>query len=167
MSNWIETRLWVHRIIITYYCNLLTSFLCRNVDIWMAGLAEDHMNGSRLGPTFTCMLSRQFKFLRNGDKFYYENPDVFTEAQVIDLNLLRSIKYFCNKNNHIRDVCFVVVFNRMAMFCSFCLSIAFFFYWRCPKKFQKYSFSQFATQPPLLSCSDQVLSSYFQQKMFE
>jgi len=54
----------------------------RNIDIWLAGLAEDLLPGSRVGPTFACLLSRQFKFLRDGDRFYYKNSGVFTQEQV-------------------------------------------------------------------------------------
>lgn len=43
------------------------------LDLWVAGLAEQHLPGSSLGETFTAILVDQFERLRDGDRFYYEN----------------------------------------------------------------------------------------------
>ncbi len=43
-----------------------------NIDLWVGGLAEDHVNGSTLGETFTSILMDQFARLRDGDRFWYE-----------------------------------------------------------------------------------------------
>nr|XP_002130405.1 thyroid peroxidase [Ciona intestinalis] len=67
-----------------------------NIDVWLAGLAEELLPGSRGGKLFTCMLSRQFKFLRNGDRFYYENTGVFTPQQVAALNRLSFARVICD-----------------------------------------------------------------------
>uniref|UniRef100_F6TPL8 Sushi domain-containing protein n=1 Tax=Ciona intestinalis TaxID=7719 RepID=F6TPL8_CIOIN len=69
-----------------------------NIDLWLAGLSEDLMDGSRGGPVFTCLLARQFKFLRNGDRFYYENPNVFTPNQVTALNRLSFARVLCDNS---------------------------------------------------------------------
>jgi len=39
-----------------------------NVDLFPALMAEDLVPGSRLGPTLMCLLSAQFKRLRDGDR---------------------------------------------------------------------------------------------------
>jgi hypothetical protein len=44
-----------------------------NVDLWVGGLAEDHLPGSSLGPTFQRIISDQFMRLRDGDRLWYEN----------------------------------------------------------------------------------------------
>ncbi len=44
-----------------------------NIDLWVGGLAEDHMKGSSLGTTFTAILVDQFQRLRNGDRYWYQN----------------------------------------------------------------------------------------------
>ncbi|CAL4124378.1 unnamed protein product [Meganyctiphanes norvegica] len=56
-----------------------------NMDLYAAGLAENPQPGSLLGPTFTCILARQFSQLKHGDRFWYERrgqPNSFTSAQL-------------------------------------------------------------------------------------
>lgn len=43
-----------------------------NIDLWVGGLAEDHLPNSSMGPTFTAILVNQFSRLRDGDRFWYE-----------------------------------------------------------------------------------------------
>jgi hypothetical protein len=44
-----------------------------NIDLWIGGLAEDHLPNSSLGMTFTRILVDQFTRLRDGDRFWYQN----------------------------------------------------------------------------------------------
>ncbi|HQX52475.1 MAG TPA: peroxidase family protein [Planctomycetaceae bacterium] len=44
-----------------------------NIDLWVAGIAEDHLPGSSMGATFSRILVDQFQRLRDGDRFWYEN----------------------------------------------------------------------------------------------
>ena len=44
-----------------------------NIDLWIGGLAEDHLPNSSAGETFTAILVDQFTRLRDGDRFWYEN----------------------------------------------------------------------------------------------
>jgi hypothetical protein len=44
-----------------------------NIDLWVGGLAEDHVKGSSLGPTFQAIIADQFTRLRDGDRFWYQN----------------------------------------------------------------------------------------------
>ncbi|XP_045434784.1 thyroid peroxidase, partial [Pipistrellus kuhlii] len=52
-----------------------------HVDVWLGGLAEDPLPGARTGPLFACLIGRQMKALRDGDRFWWEHAGVFSEAQ--------------------------------------------------------------------------------------
>jgi hypothetical protein len=43
-----------------------------NIDLWVGGLAEDHVAGSSVGPLFRTIMADQFERLRDGDRFWYE-----------------------------------------------------------------------------------------------
>ena len=42
-----------------------------SLDVWIAGLAEDHVAGSSVGPTFQRIIANQFERIRDGDRFWY------------------------------------------------------------------------------------------------
>lgn len=42
-----------------------------DVDVWIGGLAEDHVNGCLVGELFFAVLRDQFTRLRDGDRFWY------------------------------------------------------------------------------------------------
>lgn len=44
-----------------------------DVDLWIGGLAEQHVNGGLLGETFATIVSDQFTRLRDGDRYWYQN----------------------------------------------------------------------------------------------
>ncbi len=43
-----------------------------SMDLWVAGLAEDHVAGSSVGPTFQKIIAHQFERTRDGDANWYE-----------------------------------------------------------------------------------------------
>ena len=43
-----------------------------DIDLWVGGLAEDHMPGSLVGELFQKIISEQFERLRDGDRYYYK-----------------------------------------------------------------------------------------------
>jgi hypothetical protein len=64
-----------------------------NVDLWVALLVEDKMNGSTMGITMHNILKTQFERIRNGDYYYYQNdPQIgATEKQTIKNTKLSDI----------------------------------------------------------------------------
>jgi hypothetical protein len=58
-----------------------------DIDLWVGCLAEDHADGSSVGPLVSAIVSDQFERVRDGDRFWYENQ--FTGEQLDDLRALR------------------------------------------------------------------------------
>lgn len=80
-----------------------------NMDVWVAGLAEDPVQGSALGELFHSIVVRQFEVLRDGDRFWYERTlsnDEF--ADVDGVRLADIIRRNTNIGNEISDNVFIV-----------------------------------------------------------
>ena len=59
-----------------------------NIDAFIGGIAEDHMDGSSVGDTVDAVVANQFERLRDGDRFFYAGDQVLQTRlvrQVIDL----------------------------------------------------------------------------------
>lgn len=54
-----------------------------NIDAWVGMLAEDHVRGGSLGITASTIIGEQFRAIRDGDRFYYEN--IFEGRQLRDI----------------------------------------------------------------------------------
>jgi heme peroxidase len=51
-----------------------------NVDLFVGGLAEPHVPGAIVGPTFQAIIAEQFDALRTGDRFFWLNQDFDKET---------------------------------------------------------------------------------------
>ncbi len=54
-----------------------------NIDLWVGGLAEDHVRGSSVGPLFQRIVADQFERLRDGDRFWYQRE--LTSRELADV----------------------------------------------------------------------------------
>lgn len=44
-----------------------------DIDVWVGGLAEDHVDGSSMGELFSTVIVDQFERIRDGDRLWYQN----------------------------------------------------------------------------------------------
>ncbi|KAG7511877.1 hypothetical protein JOB18_013211 [Solea senegalensis] len=85
-----------------------------NIDVWMGGVAEPFVPGGRVGPLFACLIARQFRSTRDGDRLWHQNPGVFTARQRAALSTATLARIICDNTGITsvpRDV-FNVVSNR-------------------------------------------------------
>ncbi|KAK2826322.1 hypothetical protein Q5P01_020536 [Channa striata] len=74
-----------------------------NIDVWLGGLVENLLPGSRTGPLFACLIGKQMKTLRDGDRFWWEAEGVFTEQQKSELFKASVSRIICD-NSDIKEV---------------------------------------------------------------
>uniref|UniRef100_W5MFK7 Peroxidasin like n=1 Tax=Lepisosteus oculatus TaxID=7918 RepID=W5MFK7_LEPOC len=75
-----------------------------NIDLWPALIVEDLIPGTRVGPTLLCLFVTQFQRLRDGDRFWYENPGVFSPSQVTQLQQVSLARVLCDNGDNIKEV---------------------------------------------------------------
>ncbi|XP_057892200.1 peroxidasin homolog [Melospiza georgiana] len=76
----------------------------KNIDLFPALMVEDLVPGTRVGPTLMCLLTTQFRRLRDGDRFWYENPGVFTAAQLTQIRQASLARVICDNSDHIQQL---------------------------------------------------------------
>lgn len=70
-----------------------------NIDVWLGGLVEKLLPGSRTGPLFACLIGRQMKALRDGDRFWWEAEGVFTWRQRAELLSASLSRVVCDNSD--------------------------------------------------------------------
>ena len=58
-----------------------------NVELFVGGLAENHLPGSSLGSTFTAIIADQFRRSRDGDPYFYQNQPQLAQYGVNNVTL--------------------------------------------------------------------------------
>lgn len=62
-----------------------------NIDLWVGGLAEDHVRGGSAGPLVTRIVTDQFERLRSGDRLWYQRNFSRTELAQLERTTLASL----------------------------------------------------------------------------
>ena len=55
-----------------------------DIDLYIGSLFETQIPGALVGPTALCIISDQFKKIKNGDRFFYDiggQPNSFTPSK--------------------------------------------------------------------------------------
>ena len=73
-----------------------------DIDLLTAALAEKPLRGALVGPTFACLLGRQFQRIKRGDRYWYENdqpPNGFTQQQLHQIRKTTLASILCENMN--------------------------------------------------------------------
>lgn len=78
-----------------------------DIDVWSGGISERKLPGAAVGPTFACLIARQFSNTRRGDRFWYENPGLpssFTPKQLAEIRKIKLAKIICENSDDIPTI---------------------------------------------------------------
>lgn len=78
-----------------------------DIDLIPGALAEHHEQGSLVGPTYTCLIGRQFKKSRKGDRFWYEIQNEigsFTPDQLQEIYKSSMARIVCDNSDNIKEI---------------------------------------------------------------
>ncbi|CAC5411808.1 PXDN [Mytilus coruscus] len=73
-----------------------------DIDLMSGAMAERHVSGGIVGPTFACLLGEQFALFKTGDRFFYENdfyPTGFTKGQLREIKKQSLSSVMCRHVN--------------------------------------------------------------------
>uniref|UniRef100_A0A0N5C3R9 peroxidase n=1 Tax=Strongyloides papillosus TaxID=174720 RepID=A0A0N5C3R9_STREA len=75
-----------------------------NIDLFAGAMLEEPLEGAVVGPTFACIIGEQFIRLRDGDRFWYENRQLFTQEQINNLRQLSIASVICATEPEIKRI---------------------------------------------------------------
>jgi len=71
----------------------------QNVDLFVGGLVEQPVKNGVVGAVFACIFAKTFVALRDGDRFYYENPQIFTADQKTQISKASLSRVICDNTD--------------------------------------------------------------------
>ena len=73
-----------------------------DLDLYVGGLLEKNDGDSILGPVFKCIIGRQFRLLKKGDRFFYDLSIASNKKVAFNLEELNEVRSDC------QQICFKV-----------------------------------------------------------
>jgi len=70
------------------------------IDLWVGGLAEDHVAGAMVGETIWTIIKMQFEALRDGDRFWYQ---AYLPRYLVEMVEERTLSTIIRDNTEIGD----------------------------------------------------------------
>jgi hypothetical protein len=74
-----------------------------NIDLLVGGLAEDHVPGSAVGPTFQAILADQFERTRAGDRLWFENTFAGSDLEALEQVTLADVIRWNTQLTNLQD----------------------------------------------------------------
>jgi peroxidase len=74
------------------------------IDFYVGAVLEDPVVRGLIGPTLACVVGPQFARTRDGDRFYFENPGIFTRAQLAEIRRSSLARIICDNGDRISQV---------------------------------------------------------------
>ncbi|XP_063298535.1 myeloperoxidase-like [Pelobates fuscus] len=71
----------------------------KNINFWIGAISEPLVPGGRCGELLACILGHQFRDLRDADRYYFENPGVFTKEQMESIKHVTMSHITCENSN--------------------------------------------------------------------
>lgn len=78
-----------------------------DIDLWSGGISERRMPGAQIGPTFACIIARQFANIKRGDRFWFENggfPSSFTLDQLREIKKTTQARVMCKNSDNLLTI---------------------------------------------------------------
>ncbi|XP_060704026.1 myeloperoxidase-like isoform X1 [Hemiscyllium ocellatum] len=69
-----------------------------NIDLWLAGIIEPFVKRGRVGQLFACLIGKQFQELRDGDRFWHEQKNIFSKEQHQTLLRVSLARIICDNS---------------------------------------------------------------------
>lgn len=75
-----------------------------DIDLFTGGISEYPLPGAQVGPTFACIIGRQFEQLRAGDRFWFESsmgPHAFSIEQLESIKQVTLARVLCANSDNV------------------------------------------------------------------
>ncbi|GIZ04218.1 peroxidasin homolog [Caerostris extrusa] len=104
-NSWKELKQYMKKDYVKTFSDIYDSV--EDIDLIPGGLGEKHVEGALLGPTYICLLGKQFSALRKGDRFWFENqnqPGSFNRDQLKEIYKTSISRILCDNSDGIQTV---------------------------------------------------------------